>query len=271
MKKQFKTIFISDIHLFSSHCKSEILLDFLKTFKSPVIYLVGDILDFWKLRENFIVPKTQIAVIKKFLKLAKNGVIIKYVLGNHDALIRGYLKYNLAIENIEIANTFIHESINGTKFLVIHGDQFDGIVSPLLYRIGDFLYELLLNANTQLNWFRNKFGFGYWSLSKYLKSKTKEALAYLSSFENVVTDYARKRKCGGIIAGHIHSLQIKKINEIIYMNDSDFQETCGAILEDFDGNFVSILYKNNEWIPVTVLSKDNEIFSADEIGYNLLD
>lgn len=246
MKKKFKSIFISDLHIGSYHCKSDVLLEFLKEYEAETIYLVGDIFDFWKLKNKFYLSKNQISVLKKFLKLAKKGIKLKYVIGNHDEILRGYLRYNLEIENIEIANSFIHENL-GKKFLVMHGDQFDGMIVPWLYYIGDILYELLLNMNTYLNFFRHRFGFGYWSLSKFLKGKTKEAVAFINDFERVVSEYAEKRKCDGVIFGHTHSSGIKTINDKIIINCGDFVESCTAVLEEYSGKLVLIQYENGSW------------------------
>lgn len=247
MNFNYKTIFISDIHLGSNHCKSSVLLDFLKTYNAETIYLVGDIFDFWKLKNKFFLPKEQIAILKKFLKMVKKSVKIKYVIGNHDEVLRSWTKYNLEIENIEISNSFIHES-NDRMFLVIHGDQFDGIIVPWLYHIGDFLYEILLSLNTNLNYFRHKMNLGYWSLSKYLKYKTKEVVAFISSFEETISNYTRKRKCDGVIYGHTHTPALKILNDIVIMNTGDFVESCSAILEDFEWNFHLVQYQNNSWI-----------------------
>lgn len=246
MNLRYKAVFISDLHIGSSHCKSSVLLDLLKTYQAETFYLVGDIFDFWKLKNKFHLPKEQIAVLKKFLKMVKKGVKIKYIIGNHDEVLRSWTKYNLEIENIEIANSFIHES-NDRRFLVIHGDQFDGMVVPWLYHIGDFLYEILLSLNTNLNYFRHKLNLGYWSLSKYLKSKTKEAVAFISSFEETIANYARKRKCDGVIYGHTHTPTLKFLNDITVMNTGDFVESCSAILEDHYGNFYLLQYQNNSW------------------------
>lgn len=229
------------------------MLDFLKKYNAPTIYLIGDIFDFWKLRKNFSIPNTQIAVLKRLLKLAKKGTKLKYIIGNHDEVLRSYLKFNLQIENIEISNSFIHETDSGKKYLIIHGDQFDGLISPWLYHLGDVMYEILLNINTTFNWIRHKFGIGYWSLSKFLKSKTKEAVAFINDFDNTMANYCTKRNCNGIIYGHTHSPTIKSINNIFVLNTGDFVDGCSAILEDFNGNFVLIQYKNNEWVETHAL------------------
>lgn len=261
-KKIYKTIFISDLHIGSSHCKSDVLLEFLKEYSAPTIYLVGDIFDFWKLKKKFFIPKKQIAVVKRLLKLAKKGVKIKYVIGNHDEALRPFLRYNLEIENIEISNTFIHKTVSGKSFLVLHGDQFDGFISPWLYHLGDFVYEILLELNTQLNWFRHKIGIGYWSLSKFLKTKTKESIAFINNFDLAVATYCKKRKCDGIIYGHTHSPNIRQILDMAVMNTGDFVDGCSAIVEDFEGNFILLEYKENSWIETAILNFDNKLVNT---------
>ena len=157
MKNNYKSIFISDLHI-GSHCQSEILLNFLKTHKCETLYLVGDIIDFFKLKRRFKINTSQVNVIQQILKLSKKGTKIKYVLGNHDADLRSYLKYNINIENIDIANEFIHYGVDGEKFLVIHGDFCDFLSTSAKWvtYLGDYAYTAALHFNDMVNFIRVK-------------------------------------------------------------------------------------------------------------------
>jgi UDP-2,3-diacylglucosamine pyrophosphatase LpxH len=250
MKNQYRSIFISDLHLGSRHCQAEILLNFLKTYKCDTLYLVGDILDFWKLKRNFKIPSEQVAVIQQLLKLSKKGTKIKYVIGNHDADIRPFLKYNIAIENIELRNDFIHESVDGKKYLVIHGDFCDFLSSsaPWITYLGDYAYTAALHFNDLVNFIRTKCNKPYWSISRYLKHHVKEAAGHIFDFEKILAAYSKKRGCVGCIAGHIHTAEIKFIDDVLYMNDGDFQESCSALLETYEGDFILVHYSLGEWV-----------------------
>ena len=246
---KYKSIFISDVHL-GAHCQSEILLAFLKTHKCETLYLIGDIIDLFKLKRRFRFSASQVSVIQKILKLSKKGTKIKYVLGNHEADLRKFLKYNINIENIEIANEFIHESVDGKKFLIIHGDFFDFLSTHakwLIY-LGDHAYTMALHLNDTINFARRKLKMPYWSVSKYLKQNVKEAVGFIFKFEETMSEYTKKRGYFGCIAGHIHFAEMKFVDGVLYMNDGDFQESCTAIGETYCGDFVLLQYLSGNWI-----------------------
>jgi UDP-2,3-diacylglucosamine pyrophosphatase LpxH len=85
----------------------------------------------------------------------------------------------------------------------------------------------------------------YWSLSAYLKNKTKEAVAYISDFEFLITEYCSKYNTHGVICGHIHKAAIKIVNGIEYMNDGDWVESCTALVEHHDGHWEIVDYLRN--------------------------
>ena len=86
------------------------------------------------------------------------------------------------------------------------------------------------------------FGLKYWSLSKFLKGVTKEAVSYMSDFEELIADYCKKRDADGIICGHIHNANIRDIGDIKYMNCGDWVESCTALVETYDGSWIIIKY-----------------------------
>lgn len=234
---KYKTVWISDIHLGTRGCKSDNLLEFLKNIECENLYLVGDIIDGWRMKKGFYFPNKHVKIIKRILKLSKTTNIF-YVIGNHDSFIRPYTEYDLMIgNNILINDEFEYNTINGQKLLVTHGDKYDIITSyhTWIANIGDSAYTLSLMLNTVLNDIRAKFGFPYWSLSNYLKSGVKSALNFILEYEVSLTNHAKNNGYDGVICGHIHHAEIKIINDVHYYNTGDWVESCSALVEEFDG------------------------------------
>ena len=242
---QYKSIFISDVHLGTRDCKAEELNNFLKHNTCETLYLVGDIVDGWRIQQNkWRWKQSHTNVVRRILGHAKRGVKVVYIAGNHDEFLRPMLSYGFSFGNIEIVNRYIHEGIDGKKYLVVHGDMFDGIskVAPWLNFLGDKAYDLILAINTKYNWLRHRFGFGYWSVSKYLKLQIKRAVSYIFEFESNITNYCKKKRFDGVICGHIHTAEIKNIDGTIYMNDGDWVESCTALVEHMDGRWEIITW-----------------------------
>lgn len=241
-----KSIFISDLHLGSKGCQADTLNDFLKNIECENLFLIGDIIDIWKMqRGKWNWTQSHINVIRKILGKAKKGTNVIYVLGNHDEFFRTWAsEYDLSFGNITIVNRHIYET-NGKKYVILHGDIFDGItkMNRWLYFLGDAGYDLALWLNQIFNKIRKRFGFQYWSLSKWLKNHVKEAVKFISDFEINMVKYCKKHGYDGIIAGHIHTPSIKKIDGIEIMNDGDFVENCSALIEHFDGTFEIIHWR----------------------------
>lgn len=230
-----RTIWISDTHLGTAGCNAELLLDFLKSTECETLYLVGDIVDGWQLRKGWYWPPRHNDVVRCVLKKAKHGTRVVYVPGNHDEAFRGYVGLNLG--GIELVHEAVHVTADGRRLLVLHGDEFDGVVlyAKWLAFLGDSAYTLLLKLNRVLNWVRRKRGLPYWSLSSHLKKKVKNAVQFISSFEDVVALQAHERGAQGVVCGHIHSAEIRQIGDVIYYNDGDWVESCTALVEHADG------------------------------------
>jgi UDP-2,3-diacylglucosamine pyrophosphatase LpxH len=230
-----RTAWISDTHLGTSGCNAELLLDFLKSVDCETLYLVGDIVDGWQLRKGWYWPPRHNDVVRCVLKKAKHGTRVIYVPGNHDEAFRGYTGLNLG--GIELVHEAIHVTAEGRKLLILHGDEFDGIVlyAKWLAFLGDSAYTLLLKLNRVVNWVRRRRGLPYWSLSSHLKKKVKNAAQFISSFEEVVAHAAHDRGADGVVCGHIHSAEIRKIGAVTYYNDGDWVENCTALVEHADG------------------------------------
>lgn len=236
----YKSIFISDVHLGTKDCKAAALNDFLKHNSCETLFLVGDIIDGWKIQQNkWRWKQSHTNVIRRILSCSKDGTKVVYIAGNHDEFLRPLLSYNLGFGLVEIANQYEHIGVDGKKYLVVHGDLFDGItrLAPWLSFLGDKAYDILLSINTKFNWFRHRMGFGYWSLSLYLKHKVKKAIDFVFQFEKNLAEYCKKRGFDGVICGHIHHPEIKLISDVVYMNDGDWVENCSALVEHHDGKW----------------------------------
>jgi UDP-2,3-diacylglucosamine pyrophosphatase LpxH len=237
---KYKTIFISDVHLGTKDCKAELLNNFLKNNSCDTLYLVGDIIDGWKIQQNkWRWKQTHTNVVRRILGYAKRGTRVIYIAGNHDEFLRQMLPYNINLGNVEIYNQFEHIGVDGKHYLVTHGDLFDGItrLAPWIAFLGDKAYDVILTINTHYNYFRRRCGWGYWSLSKFLKARVKRAVDFIFRFEKNLSAYCKRKGYDGVICGHIHHAEIKEIDGTIYMNDGDWVESCSALVEHEDGRW----------------------------------
>jgi UDP-2,3-diacylglucosamine pyrophosphatase LpxH len=232
---RLRTVFISDVHLGSKGCRADLLLEFLKSVEVEQLYLVGDIVDFWAMRKNFFWPQEHNNVLRTILGKAKGGTRVRFIPGNHDADLREFV--GSAFGNLEIHREYIHQTAEGKRLLVMHGDEFDTVVqcSPWLARLGSTAYDFTLQLNRYVNAVRRLFGYSYWSLANYLKHRVKNAVSYISSFERAVAHAARKRGVDGVVCGHIHRAEISDIDGVLYCNDGDWVESCTALVEDMNG------------------------------------
>ena len=230
-----RTIFISDTHLGTRGCKAEALADFLIHNDCDTLYLVGDIVDGWQLKRRWYWTEAQNRVVAEILRKADAGTRVVFVPGNHDEFARDYAGRLFA--GVEILEETIHETADGRRFWVLHGDRFDGVIACArwLAHAGDWAYGMALRLNDVLFALRKRAGLPYWSLSAWLKHKVKNAVEYISRFEEEVAAEARKRGVDGVVCGHIHHAEIRMIGGVLYLNDGDWVESCSALVEDARG------------------------------------
>ena len=244
-EKTYRTIAISDVHLGTRDCKAEALNNFLKHNTCETLYLVGDVIDAWKIQQNrWRWKQSHTNVIRRIMGHAKRGTRVIYVAGNHDEFLRPLIPLGIGFGLIEVVNQAEHIGVDGKHYLVTHGDLFDGItrLAPWLAFLGDKAYDFVLNLNSKFNWIRHRMGFGYWSLSRYLKYKVKKASDFLFQFEKNLATYCKKRGYDGVICGHIHHAEIKEIDGIMYMNDGDWVESMTALVEHHDGRWEIVIW-----------------------------
>lgn len=255
--ERVKALFISDVHLGTRGSQALPLLEFLKHYDTKTIFLVGDIIDGWRLKAGWHWPAPHNVVLQKLLRKARKGARIIYIPGNHDEFLRAYVGENFG--GVEIAEEAVYELQDGRKALVLHGDKFDTVVRNMkwLAHLGDWAYDLAIFINRYLNFVRRKLGMPYWSFSAAAKAKVKRAVNFISAFEDAVVADARRQGAEVVICGHIHHAAQRQIGAICYMNCGDWVESRTAIAEHFDGRLELI-----RWDRAKALSEANSVSIA---------
>lgn len=245
MMKKYKSIFISDIHLGARMSQSGPLLEFLKTVECDNLFLVGDIIDGWALQKSFYWPQQHNDVIQKLLRRARRGETIIYLPGNHDEFLRSFGEHDFG--NIKLVDHYIYNGINGKKYLIIHGDQFDAVIKKMkwLAHLGTWAYDFMITVNVAVSYIRKLLKLPYWSLSAWAKYKVKSAVNFIGDFETNLTEYAKTKNADGIICGHIHHANMRDINGMHYINCGDWVESLTAIVEHTDGTWELIKWNKS--------------------------
>jgi UDP-2,3-diacylglucosamine pyrophosphatase LpxH len=233
---QVRSIFLSDIHLGTRGCQAERLLDFLRYHESENLFLIGDIVDFWSMSRGIHWTGTQNTVVQKVLRRARKGTQVIFIPGNHDEALREYI--GTTFGDIRLENDWIHETVDGRRFLLLHGDEYDQVTRHHRWVavLGDVAYNVLVMINGGLSRIRRRLGIsGYWSLAGYAKRKVKTAVSFIFDFEDSVMHGARERGVDGVICGHIHWAAIREVDGLTYVNCGDWVDSCTAIVEHLDG------------------------------------
>ena len=234
-RRPLNAVWLSDIHLGYKGCRAEFVLDFLNRNPARIIYLMGDIIDFWSLKRQFQWPESHQAVLRKLLDVAASGTRVVYIPGNHDDHCRDLCGQRLL--NVEILREAVHRTASGKQFLLVHGDEFDHAARCTRFHklAGDLGYDFLLFLNRWGNRLRGACGLPYWSLAYYVKNRVRNARAAIRAFEEAAAAEARRRGLDGIICGHIHQPEIRAIDGVLYCNDGDWVESCTALVEHNTG------------------------------------
>lgn len=260
-KRRYRSVFISDTHLGMRGCRADFLVDFLRHTESEQLYLVGDIVDGWRLRKSWYWDADHDEAIRLLLKMARSGTEVIYIPGNHDEIFRNWLGHGLEVAGVRLAHEAVHQAANGNRYLVIHGDEFDGVIryAKLLAHLGDWAYDAALVLNRWFNAVRRRLGYPYWSLSQWLKRQVKEAVKAIDRFELALATEARRRGLDGVICGHIHHAEMREVHGTTYMNDGDWVESCTALVEHADGRFELI-----DW------AREMRLVAASQTDHQLL-
>ena len=250
LRKHYRTVVLSDIHLGTSHSKVKEVSNFLRSINCERLILNGDIIDGWHIRKNGT-RKWQAAhtqFFKILMKMMENhGTEIIYVRGNHDDFLDNIAPIDFS--NIHIVKEYILEGANGKRYFVTHGDIFDRVTTQMkwLAHLGDLGYTFLLWFNGIYNRYRSLRGKPYYSLSQHVKQRVKSAVSYISDFENTLADFAVSRRCDGIICGHIHHPDNLYYGQTHYLNSGDWVETMSALTENEEGDWHIVYYAEVEF------------------------
>jgi len=250
---RYRTVWVSDVHLGTRGCNAEFLLEFLRAVECDHLFLVGDIIDLWSIESlGLHWPQSHNNVLRTILGKAKHDTKVVFVPGNHDELLRDFIGHEFG--NVRIERDCLHETADGKRLLIMHGDEFDAMVkgSRWLALLGSHAYDLLLRFNTVVNAFRRRVGYGYWSLAGFLKQKVKSAVSFISSFEQALVREARRRGADGVVCGHIHRAAIQRIDGVLYLNDGDWVESCTALVETHDGTLMLVQWNDQQRILATL-------------------
>ncbi len=247
----YRSVFISDTHLGTRGCRSDFLCDFLGQMSCENLFLVGDIIDGWRLRKSWYWDAGCDEAFRLILSHASAGAGVVYIPGNHDEMFRAWVSMGLEIGGIRLVREAVHTTADGRRLLVIHGDEFDSVVryAKFLALLGDWAYNAALTANRAFNFVRRKLGYPYWSLSAWLKRQVKGAVKAIDRFEMALAGEARRRGLDGVVCGHIHHAEMRDVDGILYLNDGDWVESCTALVEHFDGRLELI-----DWAELNRLS-----------------
>ncbi len=248
---RYRAVFISDVHLGTRGCRSDFLADFLRRMSCDRLFLVGDIIDGWRLRKSWYWDDQCDEVLRLILRHARDGAEVTYIPGNHDEMFRAWLPLGLEIAGIRLRKEAVHTTFDNRRLLVMHGDEFDSVVryAKFLAYLGDGAYTAALSLNTWFNAVRRRLGYPYWSLSQWLKRQVKEAVKAIDRFEVALAGEARRRGFDGIVCGHIHQAEMRDVNGTLYINDGDWVESCTALVEHHDGRLELV-----EWAELNRLS-----------------
>ena len=231
-----RSVFISDVHLGTRACQAERLVEFLRAYPSDMLYLVGDIVDFWAMKREVRWTPAQNTVVQKILRRARHGERVIFIPGNHDEALREYA--GVAFGDIRVESDWLHETLDGRRYWLVHGDEYDQVTRHHRWVavLGDVGYNALVRINLVLSRVRRLLRRpGYWSLAGYAKNKVKKAVSFIFDFEDAVAHAAAQRGVDGVVCGHIHSAADRRIGNVRYLNCGDWVDTCSAVVEHFDG------------------------------------
>jgi len=238
----YRTLWISDVHLGTRHAQVGKLLEFLRQTECEQLYIVGDFIDGWQLRRRWYWAEDYNVLIQKLLRKQRKRTRVTLITGNHDEFLEQFL--GVSFGAVRLLERAVHLAADGKRYLIIHGHQFDGLAhfNRLLDRIGSALYDRILDLNVWINRFRRMLGFGYWSFASFIKLKAKSAMKYVTDYEEALIQFAIKSQMDGVICGHIHRPEIRPVGEVLYLNCGDWVENCTALAEHFDGRIELIRF-----------------------------
>lgn len=245
-KKRYKTVIISDVHLGAPHAKLQEVAHFLSMLECECLIMAGDIIDGWQLKrvEDKWTAQESGFFNEIMQMMAANGTKVIYITGNHDDFLDAIVPCQLF--NVSIQSEYVVEDF-GKRYVVIHGHAFDSITAQMRWisKLGDIGYSFLLKFNNFWNKSRELHGKERYSFSKTIKHGVKKAVNLISGFESDLASFARSKNCDGIICGHIHHPEDKLLKGgVHYLNCGDWVESLTGLVEDYDGKWEILHYKD---------------------------
>jgi UDP-2,3-diacylglucosamine pyrophosphatase LpxH len=234
-RKRVRTLFLSDIHLGYRHARARELNEFLAGVEAENIILVGDIVDALSLSRRVFWSADHTQVVRTLLARGRAGSRLVYIPGNHDESLGVFAE--MLRGQFEVHREWVHRTARGQRLLVLHGDQFDGVVDcpPWLTHLGDALYELTVRLSDGVNNLRRALGRAYWPLAERVKLSIPTSVRYIERFENAAAGHARAKGYDGVVCGHIHRANLRHIDGTLYCNTGDWVESCSALIEGGGG------------------------------------
>ncbi len=236
VQPRLRSVWISDVHLGSKDCRADYLLDFLRRVDCDTLYLLGDIVDLWAMKRQFLWPSDHYEVLRMLMQKARNGTRVVYLPGNHDEAMREFVGHSFG--PIEIVDELLHTTADGRRLLLFHGDALDGHVQldRISKHLGEPAYDLLMWLHRWVNRGRRLLGLCYWSLASYVKTRNGKAMKAIALFRSAALAEARRRGVDGVVCGHIHHAEVTSQDGLLYCNDGDWVESCTLLAEHGDGS-----------------------------------
>lgn len=241
MKKKYKTVIISDVHLGKPNNLSNKLVDFLETIDMEQIIFNWDLIDFRQLETFWKRTDKETEFTNYMTKLIEKWVHVTYIKGNHDKFMQ-YLNH-VKVHNIKITQDLYYTSGNQKKYYICHWDRFDFINNHLvfLWRFSNIIYSLIyliekiFNKKTWTKW--------HIPVSEKFKMRLKKKLFPERALQNKAMKLAEKLKCDWVILWHYHMpKQISKWDKE-YINSWDWLISCSAIVETKEWDLKLVYYK----------------------------
>jgi UDP-2,3-diacylglucosamine pyrophosphatase LpxH len=244
-RAKVRTLFLSDIHLGYKRARARELNEFLQGVEAETIVLVGDIVDALSMARRFFWSPEHTQIVRTLLARQRAGTRLIYIPGNHDASL-GVMAEMLQGQ-LEVHREWVHRTAAGERLLVLHGDQFDGVVScaPWLTRLGDYMYERIVNLSDRINNLLRAMKRPYWPVAERIKLSIPVSVRYIAQFENIAAKHAREQGYDGVVCGHIHRANLTHIDGTLYCNTGDWVESCSALVEKASGELELLRYPNS--------------------------
>ena len=113
----YRTLWLSDIHLGTKSSRADELLHFLEETSADRIYLVGDVIDLKCMKSRPLFMDQHLQVVSQLIALANRGTDVIYIPGNHDHEFRAIAGRDIC--GIPVQIEACHMTPDGKKLLVL--------------------------------------------------------------------------------------------------------------------------------------------------------